>query len=113
MVWGNKPTDDGNFFFDTEERHKLINEEPDTSKFIRPYYGSAEFIRGIQRYALWIEDSEVSEVCKFPEIKRRLEAIKVFRGNSKAAETRPAAEFPAQSSANPGCCQNFDDCSTG
>lgn len=94
MVWGNKPTDDGNFFLDSEGLKQLISENPEATRFIRPYFGSAEFIRGIQRYCLWIEDDEVEVARSIPEITRRMNAIQVFRANSKAAETRPAAAYP-------------------
>jgi len=94
MVWGNKPTDDGNFFLNNEERKRLLEQHPEVARFIRPYFGSAEFIRGLQRYCLWIEDDEVGEAIEIPEIKERIERVRRFRANSKAAETRPAAEFP-------------------
>jgi hypothetical protein len=94
MVWGNKPTDDGNFFLNGEEFSALTNKRQESKKYLRPYYGSAEFIRGIQRYSIWIEDSEVEDVLQIPEIAQRIENVRNFRANSKAAETRPAASFP-------------------
>ena len=94
MVWGNKPTDDGNFFLNADELKNLISNNPMAAPFIRPYSGSAEFIRGIQRYCIWIEDIEVEMATKIPEVARRVNAIKEFRSSSKAAETRPAASFP-------------------
>ena len=94
MVWGNKPTDDGNFFLDSYKKQELVKSDRRSEIFIRPYYGSAEFIRGLKRFALWIEDQKAPEAMKIREIKRRIEAIRIFRANSKAAETRPAAEYP-------------------
>lgn len=94
MLWGNKPTDDGNLFLDQDEFDNLKNESPGASKYIKPYFGSAEFIRGLQRYALWIEDSDAASASQIPQIKRRIDAVRDFRATSKAAETRPAAEFP-------------------
>jgi len=94
MLWGNKPTDDGNFFMDHDTANRLIGEYPEAREFIRPYYGSAEFIRGIQRYCLWIDDRDADRAAQIPEIARRLENIREFRANSIAAETRPAADFP-------------------
>jgi len=94
MVWGNKPTDDGNFFMGSEEYKILITKHPEALKYLRPYYGSAEFIRGIQRYCIWIENSEVADALNIPEIANRVNNIRKFRANSKAAETRPAAEYP-------------------
>lgn len=94
MVWGNKPTDDGNFFLDINEKNQLLVDYLKSYKFIRSYYGSAEFIRGLQRFCLWIEDEDVDEATSIPPIKKRVENIRTFRANSKAAETRPAASFP-------------------
>ena len=94
MVWGNKPTDDGNFFLTLDETQKLVTEYPAAKNYIRPYFGSAEFIRGIQRFCLWLNDNEAKDALKIPEIQRRVENIRIFRANSKAAETRPAANFP-------------------
>jgi len=94
MVWGNKPTDDGNFFLNNDERKRLREQHPEAVRFIRPYFGSAEFIRGLQRFCIWIEDDEVDEAMAIPPIAERIERIRAFRAKSKAAETRPAAEFP-------------------
>jgi hypothetical protein len=94
MVWGNKPTDDGNFFLDSDQMKALRAEDDRARYFIRPYFGSAEFIRGLQRYCIWVEDHEVEEAIKITEIRRRIDAIRDFRAKSKAAETRPAANFP-------------------
>ena len=94
MVWGNKPTDDGNFFLDSEKRKCLLEQYPEAERFIRPYFGSAEFIRGLQRFCIWVEDDEVDEAIATPPIAERVERIRAFRAKSKAAETRPAAELP-------------------
>jgi hypothetical protein len=94
MVWGNKPTDDGNFFFDRDQFAVLSSSHPDANSFLHPYFGSAEFIRGIQRFCLWIGDEDSHRACQIPEISRRVSRVREFRAASKAAETRPAAAFP-------------------
>jgi hypothetical protein len=94
MLWGNKPTDNGNFFLNKDQLDALLNESAEADRYIRPYFGAAEFIRGLQRYCLWIEDSQSESAYKIPEIATRIDAIRKFRASSKAAETRPAAEFP-------------------
>lgn len=94
MVWGNKPTDDGNFFLNSAEKMKLLNAFPQAEKFIRPFFGSVEFIRGLQRFCLWISDDEVDMAMEIPPIAERIVRIRIFRSKSKAAETRPAAQFP-------------------
>jgi hypothetical protein len=94
MEWGNKPTDGGNFFMDSDERHALLSAWPQAGKFVKRFLGAQEFIRGQERYCLWIEDSDRAEAEAIPEIGNRVAAVAEMRASSKAAETRPAAAFP-------------------
>ncbi|PZT92002.1 DNA methyltransferase [Sphingomonas sp.] len=94
MLWGNKPTDGGNLILDETERHGMLTTFPEAARFIRPFLGSAEFIRGAQRYCLWIEDEDVTAAEAIPAIATRLEAVRNFRAASVAASTRPAAAYP-------------------
>ena len=94
MEWGNKPTDGGNLFLTSDEMAKLLDDSPEAKKFLRRFLGAQEFIRGQQRYCLWIEDSDREEAELVPEIARRIRAVAKMRSESKAAETRPAADFP-------------------
>jgi hypothetical protein len=94
MVWGNKPTDDGNLVLSSDERHELVSTYPGAAQFIRRYYGAAEFIRGLERYCIWIEDDARNTAEEIRPIRERIQQVREFRSNSKAAETRPAAAFP-------------------
>ncbi|WP_285258977.1 class I SAM-dependent DNA methyltransferase [Halopseudomonas bauzanensis] len=94
MVWGNKPTDGGNLFLTSAERDEILRESPAAEYFIKRFLGAQEFIRGEQRYCLWIDDAERASAEAIPELKRRIDAVKAMRSESKAAETRPAAAFP-------------------
>ena len=94
MEWGNKPTDGGNLFLSPDEREKLRQKSPSADRFIKRFLGAQEFIRGEQRYCVWVEDRERANAESVPELKRRIEAVAKVRSESKAAETRPAATFP-------------------
>ena len=94
MEWGNKPTDGGNLFLTPDERASLLRESPDADRFVKRFLGAQEFIRGEQRYCLWIEDDRRADAETVPELKRRIDAVAKMRAESKAAETRPAAAFP-------------------
>ncbi len=94
MEWGNKPTDGGNFFMNADERAALLTEFPKAKKFIKRFLGAQEFIRGQERYCLWIEVKAREEAEAVPEIGRRIREVAKMRAESKAAETRPAAAFP-------------------
>lgn len=94
MVWGNKPTDGGHLVLSQDERTKIVNNYPEAENYIRPFFGAAEFIQGKSRFCLWVEDDEADNAKVIPPIKDRFEKVREFRSNSKAAETRPAADYP-------------------
>jgi hypothetical protein len=79
---------------DAEGRHTLLSEWPQATKFVKRFLGAQEFIRGQERYCLWIEDPDRHEAEAIPEIAKRVAAVAEMRASSKAAETRPAAAFP-------------------
>jgi hypothetical protein len=94
MLWGNKPTDDGNFFVDYAGVINLLRDYPEALEFIRPYYGSSEFIRGAKRFCIWINDDSEQRAMEISPLAERVARVRDFRANSIAAETRPASEFP-------------------
>ena len=94
MVWGNKPTDGGSLVLSPDEKRRIEAENEGASRYIRPYLGAAEYIRGIERFCIWVEDDEADEARKFAEFSRRFDEVREFRASSKAAETRPAADYP-------------------
>ena len=49
------------------------------AKFVRPYLGSNEFIKGSQRWCLWIEDEDLDEALQSPEISKRISKVKEYR----------------------------------
>ncbi|MFA7655990.1 class I SAM-dependent DNA methyltransferase [Acidithiobacillus thiooxidans] len=107
MEWGNKPTDGGNLFLSSDERASLLQESSAASRFIRRFLGAQEFIRGEQRFCLWVENDERFEAESVPELKRRIAAVAKMRAESKAAETRPAASFPHRFRQIQSVAQNY------
>lgn len=93
MVWGNKPTDGGHLVLSSADRRKLQATNPEIEQYIRPYYGAAEYIRGLQRFCIWVEDGDADKAKKISELRERFEKVRSFRASSKAVETRPAARF--------------------
>jgi len=59
MVRGNMPYDGGHLLLTLDDVHKLKLSEDQYDRFIRKNYGGAEFIRGVERYCLWIEDANL------------------------------------------------------
>ena len=94
MVWGNKPTDGGNLSMTSGERSLLLRSHPEAVEFIRPYYGAAELIRGLERFCVWVEDDRAKAASEISPLRERFDGVREFRRASKAAETRPAAAYP-------------------
>ncbi|MEZ0454171.1 DNA methyltransferase [Sphingobacterium thalpophilum] len=90
---GNSPTDGGNLLLDTHEIKHLGLTEDQELKFVRPFIGSLELIRGIQRYCIWIEDNDIEEALKIPAILSRVENVRKFRSQSPKKATVVAAQW--------------------
>lgn len=96
MRCGNKPTDDGNLLLNDDERADLLRREPAAAKFIRRFVGSEEFINGISRWCLWLENADPKELRQLPAVMARIDAVRDFRLKSSAAPTRKAADTPGR-----------------
>jgi hypothetical protein len=94
MQWGNKPTDGGHFILSPQEKQDFIAKEPEAEKFIRRYMSGGDFIKGIERYCLWLHNADPGELRKLPLVSKRILAVKEARLKSKAASTRKYAETP-------------------
>jgi hypothetical protein len=105
MYWGNKPTDGGFLIMDRYEARQLLRSNSKLESFLKLYYGSTEFINGSPRVCIWVKDGDIDEAKEIFELNERFEKVKSFRANSKAKETRPAANYPyrfRQIQGNPG-----------
>lgn len=93
MIYGNKPTDDGNLIFTANAARDLTQQHPEAGRFLRPYLGSEDFIRGSFRMCLWIQDSDRDDAFAVPPLRARFDRVSAFRAASKAKETRMAANI--------------------
>jgi very-short-patch-repair endonuclease len=79
MLRGNMPYDGGNLLLSTNEVAALGLTKTQRESFIRRIYGSAEFIRGLSRYCLWIEDDDLSEALTIEPIRQRIVEVRTMR----------------------------------
>jgi hypothetical protein len=93
---GNKPIDDGNYLFTTEERDAFIATEPASAKWFRRWLGAVEFLNGYERWCLWLGDCPPSELRAMPEAMKRVQAVKAFRLASKSPPTQNLALTPTR-----------------
>jgi hypothetical protein len=92
--FGSMPNDDGNLILSPEEKNALISAHSSAQKFVKSFIGSQEFIKGIQRFCLWIDSKDLKEAKKIPEIQKRIEKNEKYRLESTRAETRALAAQP-------------------
>lgn len=93
---GNKPIDGGNYLFTADEKEGFLVIEPAAEPYFRRWYGSQEFIRGTERWALWVGDANPREISKMPAVLERVRAVRDLRLASKSAPTRKIADKPTR-----------------
>ncbi len=94
MMYGNKPTDDGNFILSLEEKEEVLQKEPALIKYIHPYIGAVEFINNKVRYCFWLKDISPAEIKNSHILYERVQNVKAFREASTSSATRQKASVP-------------------
>lgn len=94
MNFGSKPLDGGNLLLTLNEVKALGLTRVQQEKFIYRIYGSAEFIRGVERYCLWINDKNFEEANQIESIQKRINAVRSMRLKSTKVATVTSANVP-------------------
>ena len=79
---GSGALDGGHLILSASELFEIVAEGKKFKKFIKPYLGSSEFIRGHLRWCIWIEDQSVAEAVESSIISKRIQDVKNFRKNA-------------------------------
>ena len=91
MSFGNMPVDGGNLLMSADEVANLRLAADDKDTFVRRIYGSAEFIRGLVRYCLWISDERLGRALEIDAIRTRIDRVRTMRLASKDSGTKEMA----------------------
>lgn len=94
MSFGNMPNDGGFLLLETPEAEKAIINYGVDRRFIRPFVGSQEFIRGDERKCIWIREEDYPEAQANDWLNARFEQVQRQRSNSDRATTRQLAAIP-------------------
>ena len=81
MTFGNTPIDGGLLLLSRDERDALQLTPAQQRRFVRRIVGSAEFIRGLERYCLWIEDQHLTEAQTISPLAQRICGVRNLRLN--------------------------------
>ena len=77
-----------------DEKDELLKRNPELSRYVRPFVGADEFIKGKSRYCLWLEGVAPQDLIHSTELSRRIAAVRECRNASPKAATRKWADFP-------------------
>jgi hypothetical protein len=91
MSFGSMANDGGNLFLNEQEKDDLLSNNPEAIKFVKKLVGALEFIRGENKYCLWIKDEDLAEALQIPLIAERVEKCKEVRLASKRGITNTLA----------------------
>ena len=94
MLKGSQPTDDGNFLLDDNEKNEFLLEEPQAKKFIKPFVSAREFLHNEKRWCFWLVDARPEEIKQCAALLKRIEAVRIFRKQSRKVATVKWADKP-------------------
>ena len=95
MQFGNHPYYGAALIFSVDDARKMIRLAPDSARYIRPFYGSKEFIDCAPRACLWISDDEAKSASTIQKIAERMEAVRQSRNAAaKDASAQKLASTP-------------------
>ncbi|GMA58186.1 hypothetical protein GCM10025858_26890 [Alicyclobacillus sacchari] len=63
---------------------------------LKRFLGSTEFINGVERYCLWLDDESLLTANQFPEVRRRIEAVRRDRLETTDVAVNKLATRPHQ-----------------
>ncbi|MCI5951813.1 MAG: methylase [Anaerostipes sp.] len=94
MNFGNQPRDGGFFVIKENEREEILKKEPELERWLHPYIGADEFIKGKKRWCLWLKGISPSEIKKSKILYEKVECVRQFRLDSRAKTTNGYAKVP-------------------
>lgn len=88
MITGNASYDGGYLFLDVDEARSLVERIPAVQSLLRRTSGTSEFVDGITRYCLWLDDADLPLARSVPEIASRIDKVLEYRrGGGEVAVT--------------------------
>lgn len=93
---GSKPVDGGHYIFNAAERIAFAADEPKSAALLRPFIGGHEYINGEERWILVPSLEEPGTLRRLNGVRKRVEAVRQYRQQSKGNLANELAATPAQ-----------------
>lgn len=91
MSFGSMPNDGGHLLLDVQETDAAIRGHGVDPKFIRPFVGSEEFIRGKERRCIWVGNDDFVSAIDNDWLAQRFDAVRRQRTASGRETTKALA----------------------
>jgi type I restriction-modification system DNA methylase subunit len=94
IALGSMPKDGGGLVLTKQEYLEAVAEDPAIDNYVKKFVGSDNFIKGVDRYCLWITADQYDSAERLPFIAERLEMVRTYRSGSDAESTIAYASKP-------------------
>ena len=94
MSYGSMSNDNGEFTFSDDNYRRSIRSNPDNARMFRIAVGGAEFIRGIVRRSLYIDEESILSDAQCTEFADIFDRVRVYRAASNREATRKLSAIP-------------------
>ena len=91
MNFGNMPNDGGHLLLQPSVAEEAIKQSGVNSSYIRPFFGSQEFIRGIDKRCIWIREEDYESARNNPWLRAHFDAVRKQRAESTRETTKQLA----------------------
>ena len=94
MCLGDMAKDGGALVINKEDYDEIKMKFPNTIKYLKRFVGGIDFLRGIKRWCIWVNDKDFDILNKIDFFKKRFEQVKTNRLSSKKKATQKFSEYP-------------------
>lgn len=88
MLKGSQATDGGALILEAPEAETLKSEAPEAARFLKSFMGAEDYIKGKERYCLWVTDAERPAAETIPQLSQRFQRVEAMRLASKKKATQ-------------------------
>ena len=93
MCMGSNPVDGKRLVLSRHDYEQIVHTEPDAVPFLKRYMGGNDFMSGIYRYCIWIEDKDVARAKRSDFLASRIEQCRDYRLTA-GRDARKTADKP-------------------
>ena len=94
LNYGSFALDDGNYTISNEEYNEIINNDPNSKIFFKPFIGAKELLHNIKRYCVWLKDINPTEIKNCRIIYEKVKRVQEWRRKSTRKNTIALADTP-------------------